>query len=102
MKKICLLLITLFFVAGVSHAYVESGQMTSKQFISNEGWSPEVYRIVRIKTQPEQAKQEYEQKKNDNLFVHYLKKGYIYLDPYADSEVFGMDHVNFKPTWDEI
>ena len=102
MKKVCLFLIALFLTTGISHAYIESGQMVTKQFISNEGWSPEVYRIVRIKTVPEVAKQEYEQKKQKNLFVHYLKKGYIYLDPYADSEVFGMDHVDFRPKWDEI
>ena len=102
MKRFYLLVIALFLSIGISHAYIGSQEMISPEFIKNEGYSAEAYRVMHVKLNPEQDREETAQKKEKNKFVHYLRKVYVYLDPYADNKEFAKEEIKFDPTWDEI
>ena len=102
MKKFCFLIAMLLISSMSAYAYVESTAMTSEQFIKDEGYSPEVYKLINVKTRPEEARAEMEAKKNKNKVLTFLKKCYCYIDPYQDKENFGTNEIHYNNSWDEI
>ena len=102
MKKFFIFLFALIFSAGVANAYIESNDFTNQEFVTNEGYSQEVYRLIHTTTRPSQARQEKQNYEKTHKAKTFFKKCYKYLDPYMDSGDFGRDDIKYYPTWDEI
>ncbi len=92
----------MILAACAAHASIETDDFTTKNFVKNEGYSDEIYRLIHTTTSPQQAREEKENyEKNHKVWV-FSKKVYKYLDPYMDSGDFGRDEIKYYPTWDEI
>lgn len=90
------------FSVGASFAYIETDDLTSQKFAENEGYSPEVYRLIRLTTHPEETREETQAYQKKHWCKTILKKTYRYIDPYMGNEEFGRDSIKFYPSWDEI
>lgn len=102
MKKICFLIALLLISTTSALAYVETSAMTSENFIKNEGYSPEVYKLIKIKTEPNGKQNLIDEQKKTNIVVRFLKNCYKYLDPYQDSGNFGIDEIHYNNRYNEI
>ena len=102
MKKFCFIFMFLFLSAGIANAFIETADFTTENFSKNEGYSDEVYRLIHVTTNPEQARQEKQEYNKNHKVKVFFKKCYKYIDPYMDSGDFGRDDIKYYPTWDEI
>lgn len=95
MKKLCLIIVSFLTLSTCAYSHVVSSEMTSENFFHKEGFSPEVYRIVRFQTEPEKLEQEKNEAKS-HIFTYNLKKFYRYLDPHADHGNFSVKEYGAK------
>lgn len=89
MKKIYLISALMLICSLSTQAYVTSSEMTSKEFMRRDGFSSEIYRLVRLETEPEELANE-KAKAKSKKFTYNLKKFYRYMDPYTDQGNFSV------------
>ena len=107
MKKYFILLICLLGFSAQSYAVVTTQELTTNNYLKQQGYSPEMSRLVDLK-KSQNAGTDMTYKNTDpawyetNKCVKYVRKIFIYLDPGLDNGKFGTNVIKPSNSYDEL
>ncbi len=106
MKK--LLLFTIIAVASQAGCFaaVSVDQATNAEYLRRQGYSQQTTDIINVSkaraTGLEYYTKDEEKLRNDNKFVRFIKKFYIYTDPAAEDNSFYHHDTSSVPTYQDL